>query len=1238
MRIAIDIQGMQTESRFRGIGRYIGSLLDAFSIVNKEHEVFLVVNASFPESVMELRDRFSHKNLNFHVVQWHSSGTADHHTAEADVTSAVSCSLFLAFIDELNPDIFLCGSIFEGYLNTAITAVPKRENRNYRYAAIVYDLIPFRMSSVYLQDENYAAFYRKKLAEIQNLDLCLTISEFSESDIVDSKVNGDSSVVNISAGRDACFQPLRLGDNQTQELFKNFPITKPYLLYVGGSDARKNLPTLINAFAAIDTESLARFQLVIVGKIPNTDELILTAKDTGLNEDHVRFLSHVTDNELSHLYNKSRAVIAPSLYEGFGLTVLEAMACGTPVICSNTTSLKEVVDNPMATFDPLDMDEMAVRIAKVLNDQQYRTALIKAGLERAKLYTWEVAASHLLQALEDACPQESSLNAAMDQRTFPEAIETLTTEITKIPGVQNWDKSKLLSLAQSIEQNHPLSTRTRALFVDVSELSQRDSGTGVQRVTRSLLRELVKSPPQGYVVKPVYSTIDSKGYRYAHGYGNTLFGDNFYPPSDGPIKYEAGDIFFGLDLQHHVIAAQASTLKLMQASGVQIWFVVYDLLPIQFPDFWNPEANVSKMHQDWLELAAGFSGVLCISRTVANELSQWLTATKHPNAKDLNIQSFHLGSDFELSPSTTGVPKHAETILASLRKTPSFLMVGTIEPRKGHSEALDAAEQLWKEGSSFNLVIVGSRGWQVDTLLERLDNNPQLNKRLFLLSGVSDEYLGEIYDHCDCLLAASFGEGFGLPLIEAARRGLPIICRDIPVFREVAGEFAWYFGSVATEPLDVAIESWLESYAKDSHPKSGELPWLSWEQSADVVKDLLLKHEIPRKQLMIDISELVKYDAKTGIQRVVRNILGELFANPPSGYKVTAVYACSEFPYRYASNFMSSFVQRKEHLSNDEYINYAQGDIFLGLDLQPQIVAQNRDFYQKLRRQGVKVHFVVYDLLPVLSPQYFPEGSSEAFVPWLETVVENDNPLCISQAVAKELEHWASRENTELSEIRRAKYFSLGADFSGGEINKTSEPPLNDINRNLTGKPRFLMVGTLEPRKGHAQVLETFDLLWANGVDVELIIVGKKGWMADSLCHRLLGHSEAGERLFWLEGISDADLDDTYGIATCLIAASYGEGFGLPLIEAAKKGLPIIARELPVFKEVAQMGAYYFEGSAPKDLQIAITRWLQLYKEDRHPKSDGIECVNWAESARSLLSEIEVTTSRLMHITEPAFI
>jgi glycosyltransferase involved in cell wall biosynthesis len=120
-------------------------------------------------------------------------------------------------------------------------------------------------------------------------------------------------------------------------------------------------------------------------------------------------------------------------------------------------------------------------------------------------------------------------------------------------------------------------------------------------------------------------------------------------------------------------------------------------------------------------------------------------------------------------------------------------MVGTLEPRKGHQQALAACEQLWADGVDANQVIVGKQGWMVEALVERMTHHAELNRRLFWLDGISDEFLEQVYAASACLIAASYGEGFGLPLIEAAQHKLPIVARDIPVFREVAGSHAHYF-------------------------------------------------------------------------------------------------------------------------------------------------------------------------------------------------------------------------------------------------------------------------------------------------------------------------------------------------------------------------------------------------------------------------------------------------------------
>ena len=136
------------------------------------------------------------------------------------------------------------------------------------------------------------------------------------------------------------------------------------------------------------------------------------------------------------------------------------------------------------------------------------------------------------------------------------------------------------------------------------------------------------------------------------------------------------------------------------------------------------------------------------------------------------------------------------------------------------------------------------------------------------------------------------------------------------------------------------------------------------------------------------------------------------------------------------------------------------------------------------------------------------------------------------------------------------------------------------------------------------------------------MLVGRAGWRVEALLERLRQHPRRQTQLFWLEGISDEYLEKIYAASTCLIAASYDEGFGLPLIEAAQHKLPIMARDIAVFREVAGEHAYYFDGLAPQDLASAIERWLALHASGQHPRSDAMPWLTWAQSAQQLLQRI----------------
>jgi glycosyltransferase involved in cell wall biosynthesis len=175
-------------------------------------------------------------------------------------------------------------------------------------------------------------------------------------------------------------------------------------------------------------------------------------------------------------------------------------------------------------------------------------------------------------------------------------------------------------------------------------------------------------------------------------------------------------------------------------------------------------------------------------------------------------------------------------------------MVGTIEPRKGHLQALSAFDLLRKEGEEVNLLIVGREGWLdvpleekkcIISIVRKIRSHPELHRSLFWMDDADDGMLVRAYDSSTCLIFASEGEGFGLPLIEAARHGLPIIARDIPVFREVAGEHAFYFTGLQAEDLARAIRNWLELFRRGEHPPSRGIPWMTWKENVEQLKKKL---------------------------------------------------------------------------------------------------------------------------------------------------------------------------------------------------------------------------------------------------------------------------------------------------------------------------------------------------------------------------------------------------------------
>jgi hypothetical protein len=272
-----------------------------------------------------------------------------------------------------------------------------------------------------------------------------------------------------------------------------------------------------------------------------------------------------------------------------------------------------------------------------------------------------------------------------------------------------------------------------------------------------------------------------------------------------------------------------------------------------------------------------------------------------------------------------------------------------------------------------------------------------------------------------------------------------------------------------------------------------------------------------------------------------------------------------------------------------------------------------------MRQRGVRLFFVVYDLLLIQRPDLFVEGGYESFRAWLQSVTDvADGAVCISRTVAEELSEWLDKSQPERLRPLGIGWFHLAAEIAAHGGMRNSDAITAKAMKAMRRRQSVLMVGTIEPRKSHAQALSAFEALWQRGVDANLVIAGRPGWMVDQLIKQLRKHPECEQRLFWIESATDDDLQALYQAASGLLMASAGEGFGLPLVEAARHECPILTRDIPVFREVAGAHATYFTGNSGESLAAALETWLLALIDGSAPSSTGLAQLTWDESARWL--------------------
>jgi glycosyltransferase involved in cell wall biosynthesis len=326
------------------------------------------------------------------------------------------------------------------------------------------------------------------------------------------------------------------------------------------------------------------------------------------------------------------------------------------------------------------------------------------------------------------------------------------------------------------------------LWVDISVVSRRDAGSGIQRVVRALLAELQASPITGWRVQPVAAT-PRQPYRAVPWQIPTVD-----PEKCPKMEPQAGDIFLGLDLSAHIVPRHQRQMADWKSRGLTMAFVIYDLLPLHYPHWFS--AKLVRAFRGWIKSVAILAdSVVCISQPVKEDFENLMQTRYGLQPGAIPAHVFPMGADIKASQPSVGLPEGFSDRLALIRQGKAALMVGTIEPRKGYGQILDAFDHLWAKGSTHRLVIVGRPGWMTKGLQRRITTSPHLNDRLFWFDNASDEALQVLYKHCTGVIVASYAEGYGLPLLEALEQGKPVFARDLAVFRQFETPLVSYFAA-----------------------------------------------------------------------------------------------------------------------------------------------------------------------------------------------------------------------------------------------------------------------------------------------------------------------------------------------------------------------------------------------------------------------------------------------------------
>ena len=1241
MRIVIDLQGAQNDSKNRGIGRFSLAIAQAIVRQRGEHEVLILLNAAFAETIGEIREKFADLLPDSAFKIFNPIGPTHSSDPENIWRRNVSELLYEHAVARLQPDILLICSPMDGWGDQTISAIHRVRDCPF-VVPILHDLIPLIQHEQGDLDWPNAtlAWYLRKVDDFRRADWVLSNSESSKLEAVRYLGFPAGQITNISAAAAEGFYPVAFEAGEIESLKLRYTIRDRFILTSSAIEHRKNPEHLIRAFSLLPQSVRKTAQLVLIGKFTHPDYktvLLALAKQSGLGDDDLLFTGYVPDEDMVRLYAACDVFVFPSFHEGFGLPALEAMACGAPTIASNTTSLPEVMGWDAALFDPHDSQDIARSMERVLTDRLFRQQLIDHGSQQARKFSWDRSAQLAITALELAVATQSGQRKVTPLASMP-ARRPRLAYFSPLPAAQSGiadysaellpELSKHYDIEVIVAQAEPVKdvwvlgnapVRSVAWFerhahdydrilyqfgnseyhVHMLDLLERYPGVVV-------LHDFYLSGVIGWVLTKQQPGAWDRALLHAHGWPALIKRHQAKTQQDVVTQYPCN--LQVLQQAHGIIVHSDYSLKLAaQWYGVDMaadWAVIPHLrVPVVDVPRAVARADLGLAGDAFLVCSFGLLGETKLNHRL---IEAWMTSAlmKDPRCRLVFVGKLPEGGSY------------GEQLRRLLQSAKGRITVtGWVDSTtyKRYLAAADLTVQLRTQ----------SRGETSGTVLDSMNYGlPTIVNANGSMAALPEEVVYRLADDFSTTQLREVLEQFyKQPALRNAlgqRAAAHIRSRHLP--RTCAAQYAEAIERFHAQ-AEAGVQGLVGQAARLGSPdRPGDLAGL-----AEATAQIYRPRQSATRQVLLDISELAQQDAKTGIQRVVRSVLQELLKNPPIGYRVEPIYATAAHGYRYARRFTADFLGLGELSLDDEPIFATAGDIFWALDWVPDVVRIHERELALLRGQGVKIIFTVYDVLPLTLPDTTHPSVHEAHMHWLLALARVSSGLiCISVTVMTNVKKWLTLFGPQTGHAIPLGWTTLGGDVLDCEDSKSfhSSSEQSAQLAAIRNFPAFLMVGTVEPRKGHAQTLAAFEWLWNQGEKLNLVIVGKKGWKVNELAERLVTHPERDRHLFWLQGIDDTLLEQVYAASTCLIAASLDEGFGLPLIEAARHKLPILARDIPVFREVAGDHASYFSGLAPQDLVEAVLHWLAQDHAGTVPKSEAIPWLTWAESTQQMLDVI----------------